>query len=260
MIVTGEHTFPGTRQNVWNLLQDPAVLVKAMPGAKKLDLTGDGTYEGVVRIGVGPVTAAEWRLTVELHDREEPVSYVMHVDTKGPLGFSRGTATVALVEVEEGTRMLYHADLSVGGKVASVGQRLLDQVAKMLTRQGLNALNKEMEARLLSNVSVEPWTSDDAEALDHIPVADAGGPVVDAEIEIEETAASGDADPSASGGSSPDDGDRSAGAGDGSPGLEDGSPSGAGDGSAGAGDGSPGLEGGGADEGGSRSTSGEGGR
>jgi hypothetical protein len=254
MIVTGEHTFPGTRQNVWNLLQDPAVLVKAMPGAKRLDLTGDGTYEGVVRIGVGPVTAAEWRLTVELHDREEPVSYVMHVDTKGPLGFSRGTATVALVEVEEGTRMLYHADLSVGGKVASVGQRLLDQVAKMLTKQGLNALNKEMEARLLSNVSVEPWTGDDdAEALDHIPVADAGGPVVDAEIEIEETSAAGDAD-------SPASGDSSAGAGDGSPGLEDGA---SGDALAGAGDGSPGLEDGSGGAGGSGdgdSRAGEGGR
>jgi len=253
MIVTGEHTFPGTRQNVWNLLQDPAVLVKAMPGAKKLDLTGDGTYEGVVRIGVGPVTAAEWRLTVELHDREEPASYVMHVDTKGPLGFSRGTATVALVEVEEGTRMLYHADLSVGGKVASVGQRLLDQVAKMLTRQGLNALNKEMEARLLSNVSVEEWTSDDEEALDHIPVADAGGPVVDAEIEIDDTAASGDPDPSASD-------DRSAGEGDGSPGLED-ELSSAADGSAGdgsSGDRSAGAAGG--SSGDARGGAGEGGR
>jgi uncharacterized protein len=204
MIVTGEHTFPGTRQHVWDLLQDPAVLVKAMPGAKRLDITGDGTYEGVVRIGVGPVTAAEWRLTVELHDREEPASYVMHVDTKGTLGFTRGTATVALVEVEEGTRMLYHADLSVGGKVASVGQRLLDQVAKMLTRQGLNALNKEMEARLLSNVVVEPFDGDDADALDHVPVADSGAAVVDAEI------VEADADGS--------------GAGDGSPGLEDGSP------------------------------------
>jgi len=246
MIVTGEHTFPGTRQNVWNLLQDPAVLVKAMPGAKRLDLTGDGTYEGVVRIGVGPVTAAEWRLTVELHDREEPISYVMHVDTKGPLGFSRGTATVALVEVEEGTRMLYHADLSVGGKVASVGQRLLDQVAKMLTRQGLNALNKEMEARLLSNVAVSEWTSDDEDALDHIPVADAAGAVVDAEIEIDETAAAGDS--SASAASSSDAGDGSS------------NDRSSGDARAGAGDGSPGLEDGASDEDGSRAEAGEGSR
>jgi carbon monoxide dehydrogenase subunit G len=148
MIVDGEHTFPGPRQTVWDLLQDPEVLSKAMPGARKLHLTGDGTYEGVIRIGVGPVTAAEWTLNVALKDRVEPASYIMQVDSKGALGFTRGNATVNLDEVDGGTRMRYHADLSVGGKVAGVGQRLLDQVAKMLTRQGLDALNKELESRL----------------------------------------------------------------------------------------------------------------
>jgi hypothetical protein len=148
MIVDGEHTFPGPRQTVWDLLQDPEVLAKAMPGARKLHLTADGIYEGVIRIGVGPVTAAEWSLKVELKDRVEPASYTMMVDSKGALGFTRGSATVNLDEAAGGTRMRYHADLSIGGKVAGVGQRLLDQVAKMLTRQGLDALNKELEARL----------------------------------------------------------------------------------------------------------------
>ena len=148
MIVTGEHTFPGPRQTVWDLLQDPDVLAKAMPGARKLHLTGDGTYEGVIRIGVGPVTAAEWSLNVALRDRVPPAGYVMQVDSKGPLGFTRGTANVELDEVDGGTRMRYHADLSIGGKVAGVGQRLLDQVAKMLTKQGLDHLNRELESRL----------------------------------------------------------------------------------------------------------------
>ena len=148
MIVDGEHTFPGPRETVWELLQDPDVLAKAMPGARRVVRTGDGTYEGVIRIGVGPVTAAEWSLNVALKDREPPASYVMQVDSKGALGFTRGNATVNLDEVEGGTRMRYHADLSVGGKVAGVGQRLLDQVAKMLTRQGLEALSKELERRL----------------------------------------------------------------------------------------------------------------
>jgi carbon monoxide dehydrogenase subunit G len=148
MIVDGEHTFAGPRQTVWNLLQDPDVLAKAMPGARKLVRTGEGTYEGVIRIGVGPVTAAEWSLGVTLRDLVEPESYVMQVESKGALGFTRGTADVALDEVEGGTRMRYHADLAIGGKVASVGQRLLDQVAKMMTRQGLDALGKELDARL----------------------------------------------------------------------------------------------------------------
>ena len=151
MIVDGEHTFPGPRETVWTLLQDPEVLAKAMPGARRLTMTGDGVYQGVIRIGVGPVTAAEWSLSVTLADVVHPTSYVMNVESKGALGFTRGSATVNLDEVEGGTRMRYHADLAVGGKVAGVGQRLLDQVAKMLTRQGLDALNRELEARLAAS-------------------------------------------------------------------------------------------------------------
>ncbi|HEU4560886.1 MAG TPA: carbon monoxide dehydrogenase subunit G, partial [Longimicrobium sp.] len=152
MIVEGEFTFRAPRRSVWVLLQDPGVLVKAMPGAQKLVSTGDGTYEGTVRIGVGPVTAAQWTLSVALHDREEPARYMMKVDTKGPLGFTRGSASVELEEAEASTTMRYRADLQIGGKVAGIGQRLLDQVAKQLTRRGLEALSREMELRLNLNV------------------------------------------------------------------------------------------------------------
>lgn len=154
MIVEGDFTFRAPRRSVWTLLQDPAVLVKAMPGAQKLVATGDGTYEGTVRIGVGPVTAAQWTLSVALHDREEPARYMMKVDTKGPLGFTRGSASVELEEGEQSTTMRYRADLQIGGKVAGIGQRLLDQVARQLTRRGLEALSREMELRL--NLGVGP--------------------------------------------------------------------------------------------------------
>ncbi len=149
MIIDGEFTFPAPRETIWRLLRDPEVLVKAMPGAKRLDYVGDSRYEGVLRIGVGPVTAAEWALTVVLSDEVEPESYTMQVDSKGPLGFTRGNAQVALEE-EEGpaTRMRYRADLQIGGRVAGVGQRLIDQVARLMTRQGLEALNREVVARV----------------------------------------------------------------------------------------------------------------
>jgi carbon monoxide dehydrogenase subunit G len=150
MIVDGEHVFAGPREVVWELLQDPEVLSKAMPGAARLALVGDGAYEGSIRVGVGPVTAAEWKLAVTLEDRVAPEHYVMQVDSKGPIGFTRGAATVDLAEADGGgsTRMRYHADLQVGGKVAGVGQRLIDQVAKMMTQRGLNALSGELERRL----------------------------------------------------------------------------------------------------------------
>lgn len=148
MKITGEHSFAAPRPIVWQLLHDPDVLVKAMPGARRLERTGEGVYEGVIKIGVGPVTAAEWSLTVTLSELVQPESYTMSIDSKGALGFTRGVARVELDEREGSTHMSYTADLQVGGRVAGVGQRLLEQVGRMMTKQGLEALGKELDARL----------------------------------------------------------------------------------------------------------------
>ncbi|HEX8903994.1 MAG TPA: carbon monoxide dehydrogenase subunit G, partial [Longimicrobiaceae bacterium] len=213
MIVDGEFTFRAPRHRVWVLLQDPDVLVKAMPGAQRLVATGDGTYEGTVRIGVGPVTAAQWTLSVALHDREEPARYMMRVDSKGPLGFTRGSALVELLEVEQATTMRYRADLQIGGKVAGIGQRLLDQVARLLTKQGLEALSREMELRIAASaggasasfavgtstvvdgeVVPDDATDDAAEANPESGDAPAGATTAPAEAASAETA-SGDGAP-----------------------------------------------------------------
>lgn len=157
MIVEGEYVFQGPRELVYGLLQDPEVLSKAMPGAARLEIVGDGQYRGSIRVGVGPVTAAEWKLGVTLQDRVPPEHYVMLVDSSGPIGFTRGSAAVSLLAVEDGsTVMRYRADLQVGGKVAGIGQRLIDQVAKMMTRLGLDALSREMKARLAEPPALEP--------------------------------------------------------------------------------------------------------
>lgn len=149
MIIEGEYVFDGPRELVYGLLQDPEVLSEAMPGAAQLVLAEDGVYQGSIRVGVGPVTAAEWKLSVTLRDRVPPESYVMQVDSSGPIGFTRGSAAVTLLAVEDGsTVMRYRADLQVGGRVAGIGQRLIDQVAKMMTQRGLNALGGELERRL----------------------------------------------------------------------------------------------------------------
>jgi uncharacterized protein len=187
MILDGEFTFRAPRSNVWTLLQDPDVMVKAMPGAQRLVATGDGTYEGTIRIGVGPVTAAQWTLSVALHDRQEPASYGMKVESKGPLGFTRGSASVELLDEPAGTRMKYRADMQIGGKVAGIGQRLLDQVARMLTKQGLEALSREMELRL----SLAIGSASAAVGLATAPTVD-GELVADAD-----TAAAVDADATA---------------------------------------------------------------
>jgi aerobic carbon-monoxide dehydrogenase large subunit len=148
VFIEGSFVFHGPRPTVYELLQDPAVLGASLPGALRLERSGDGRYDGLMRVGIGPVTAAEFTVRVTLRDRKPPASYGMIVEGQGTLGFTRGTAQVTLAEHPEGTEMKYRAEVQVGGTIAGVGQRLLDTVSKRMTRQGLEALNRALAARL----------------------------------------------------------------------------------------------------------------
>jgi len=77
-----------------------------------------------------------------------PERFDMHVDGKGKAGFVSGIANVAFDEIDGGTLMRYRADLQVGGRVASVGQRLLDSVGKTMSQRGLETVNRSLNARL----------------------------------------------------------------------------------------------------------------
>ena len=149
MILNGTFTFKGPRAAVWDLLQDPAVLAKALPGTKTLVRTSEDHYEGVMKVNVGPVTAAEFAVKVELRDKVPPEKFVMQIDGKGGVGFTTGTATIELQELPGPlTVMNYNSDVQIGGRIAGVGQRLLESVGKMMTKQALEALNKELQSRL----------------------------------------------------------------------------------------------------------------
>jgi carbon monoxide dehydrogenase subunit G len=148
VIVEGTHTFLGPREVLWALLLDPEVLGKTMPGAVTMRRVSDDRYEGTMAIGIGPITAAEFDVTITMSDKVEPEHYAMQIEGKGRFGFTRGNAAVTLTAEGGSTVMHYQADLMVGGKIAAVGQRLLDSVSKLMLRQGLEAMTKELERRL----------------------------------------------------------------------------------------------------------------
>ena len=148
MQLNGEYTFNGPRDEVWNLLQDPDVLKAAMPGAKTFEKTGEDAYKAQLQVRVGPVNGA-FAATITLADKTPPERYTMLVDSKGSTGHAKGKALVTLTEQDAAsTLMQYEATLQVGGRIASVGQRMLDTVSKSLTRQSLEAMNNALQARL----------------------------------------------------------------------------------------------------------------
>jgi carbon monoxide dehydrogenase subunit G len=144
MLIESEFTFDAPREAVFDGLMDPEILAGALPGTDRLDLTGEDRYEGEMEASVGPVTAARFSVVVELKDKVRPASFAMHVDGRGKAGFVNGIAYVNLEESGGGTLMKYRADLQVGGRVASVGQRLLDSVGKAMSKQGLEAVSRSV--------------------------------------------------------------------------------------------------------------------
>ncbi|MEN8145573.1 MAG: carbon monoxide dehydrogenase subunit G [Gemmatimonadota bacterium] len=145
MHMASEFVFAGPREKVWEMLHDPAILAKALPGTKRLELVGEDDYEGEMQISVGPVTAASFAVSVKLTNKVVPESFTMVVDGRGNAGFTAGEAHVKLTEQgPEETLMSYSADLDIGGRVAAVGQRLIDSVGKSMAKQGLESINREL--------------------------------------------------------------------------------------------------------------------
>lgn len=147
MELEGSYTFNAPRDVVWQALLDPDVLARVMPGCEKLEKLGDNEYEGAIKIRVGPVQG-KFMGKVLLSDISEPDSYTMTIDGKGAPGFLNGEGQVRLEEQGDTTVMHYTGTAKVGGKIASVGQRLLDSSAKALTKQSLDGLNTQIEARM----------------------------------------------------------------------------------------------------------------
>ena len=146
MKVAGDYHFDAPPQEVWEALLDPEVLAAIMPGCEKLELTGENQYQGVMNMKVGPVQG-KFQGKVNLENLDPPNGYRMRLDGQGAPGFVKATAKVAIAADGDGTKMNYDGDAQVGGRIASVGQRLLDSSSKAIIRQSLEGLNSQIVAR-----------------------------------------------------------------------------------------------------------------
>jgi uncharacterized protein len=130
MTMTGEVTLPAERPKVWELLNDPEVLKSAIPGCQSLERTGDNGFSAVVKMKIGPVSAT-FKGKVELTDIVPLVGYTIKGEGEGGIaGFAKGGAKVSLADAPAGTLLHYDVEATVGGKIAQLGSRLIDGVAK----------------------------------------------------------------------------------------------------------------------------------
>jgi len=142
MEMTGEQLIPLSQAETWKALNDPAVLKDCVPGCESIERTGDNEYEVVLTAKVGPVSA-KFKGKMTVTDADPPRQYTLLFEGQGGVaGFAKGEATVTLIPEGKGTRLTYIAKASVGGKLAQVGARLIDGVAKQLAGKFFDAFNE----------------------------------------------------------------------------------------------------------------------
>ena len=135
MTMTGEVDLPATRQVVWEALNDPEVLKACIPGCQSLEKVGDNSLQAVAKVKVGPV-AATFKGKVDLLDLDPPNGYRISGEGEGGgAGLAKGGATVKLSDMPGGTKLAYDVEAQVGGKLAQLGARLIDGVAKKMADQ-----------------------------------------------------------------------------------------------------------------------------
>jgi carbon monoxide dehydrogenase subunit G len=133
MDITGEFRIEAPRERVWRGLNDTEVLRQCIPGCREIERLSETELEASVVLKVGPVKAP-FKGKVTLSDLDPPTSYRISGEGKGGVaGFARGEALVSLADADgNATLLTYSATATVGGKLAQVGQRLLDATAGKL--------------------------------------------------------------------------------------------------------------------------------
>jgi len=152
MKVEGEHIFNATPQQVWDLFRDTDVMAAALPGTKNMEDVGDNKYEAIMNVRVGPV-AGEFSGDLVISNEKFPESYTMTVDGRGKPGFLKGFGDIILIdEGDSGTLMKYAGEVQIGGKLAGVGQRLIDTVSKSIINQAFETLDRVLAERSAAKV------------------------------------------------------------------------------------------------------------
>ncbi|MDB5822918.1 MAG: carbon monoxide dehydrogenase subunit [Herminiimonas sp.] len=142
MEIKGTQTIPAKRTVVWDALNDPEVLQKCLPGCESVERVSPEEFRVLIAAAIGPLRA-RFKGTLRLTEANPPASCVMVFEGQGgAIGFGKGTSTVNLVETAEGTELSYTANAQVGGKLAQVGSRLIDNVARKMSDDFFAAFKK----------------------------------------------------------------------------------------------------------------------
>ena len=141
--LTGEYEFPVSPEVLWDALQDPDLLARVLPGCQKMEKVADNEFKGDIKLSMGPVQGA-FQGTIIYSDLQPPKSLSLVMNARGPSGIVNGEGALTLTATGTGTLLKYQGEGKVGGRMASVSQRLMESSAKAITKQSLQSLEKQV--------------------------------------------------------------------------------------------------------------------
>ncbi|AWB34436.1 CoxG family protein [Orrella marina] len=147
MQMQGSRQLNASAQDAWQALNDPEILKQCIPGCQKFEAESENVYLTAANIKIGPVSA-KFTGRVELTDINPPHSYSLHFEAQGGVaGHGKGTSHVELVETDDGVELKYTVESQVGGKLAQLGQRLVDGAAKSMADDFFKRFEKALQEK-----------------------------------------------------------------------------------------------------------------
>ena len=139
MKISGSTTLAVPPERAYEMMQDPEVLAKAMPGCESLERIGPDQYRMKMKLAMASISGA-FEGQVRITDQQPPTGFKLVVEGNGKIGFMKGEGLLKLTPAGEGTDVNYEGDVQVGGTIAAVGQRLIDVTAKMMIKRFFDKL------------------------------------------------------------------------------------------------------------------------
>lgn len=144
MKISGSHTLAVPQEQAYQMMQDPEVLARAMPGCEALEKTGENEYRMKLKMVLASLSGV-FEGKIRIADQNPPSSFRLIVEGSGRPGFIKGDGLLKLASAEGGTEVAYDGDVQIGGTIAAVGQRLLDGTAKILIKKFFDKLANPSE-------------------------------------------------------------------------------------------------------------------
>ena len=132
MKLVGSYKLNVKKEIVWQALNDPNILKQCVPGCESFEKKSDTIFFVTATNQIGPMNAT-FSGTVTLSNIQENQSYTIKGEGQSSVGFANGSANVKLTEKNESTTLIYEVNINVGGKIAQLGSRLIDGVAKKMS-------------------------------------------------------------------------------------------------------------------------------